>query len=181
MAANDLTTVTNLKLWLGVTQNTDDAQLGRLVTAASTFVQEFVCRDIVQQTYTERYHGGGTSSLVLRNWPLISIASIGVGAIVVPNNSLTFDDRTIYLADGYVFTKGKANIVVAYSAGYTAGQIPPSLEQACIELAAIKYRSRDRIGHQSKQLAGEVVTFSVDDLPPSTKRAIELFTNRVPA
>ena len=68
-----------------------------------------------------------------------------------------FDERFLYLT-GYCFWPGVANVNVAYVAGYAT--VPPELEQAVIELIAAKYRERERIGHQSKSLAGEATTFT---------------------
>jgi hypothetical protein len=65
--------------------------------------------------------------------------------------------------DIYVFSRGFQNVVVGYTAGYAA--TPPEIEQACIELVALRYKERDRIGQASKNLAGEVVSFAQKDMP----------------
>ena len=50
---------------------------------------------------------------------------------------------------------------------YTAGYIstPPEVAQACIELVALRYRERTRIGEISKSVgAGETVSYSQRDM-----------------
>ena len=45
---------------------------------------------------------------------------------------------------GYKFCRGAQNVVVEYTAGYATA--PPDIAQACIELVALRYRERTRIG-----------------------------------
>lgn len=179
MAAGDLTTLANVKSWLGVSNTDDDAQLSRLITAASDFVASYCSRVFVSTVFTDRkYHGNGNSTLVLRNWPIISIQELAIDGVDVPASSYTFYDRMIYLNNG-VFNRGLANVAVSYTAGYAT--IPFGLEQAVIELIAFKYREKGRIGHSSKQLAGEVVSFIIADLHPAIKRALDTYSDKVPA
>ena len=55
----DLTTLANVKGWLGVTATTDDALLSRLISAASDYVQTWLNRTIATQTYSETRDGSG--------------------------------------------------------------------------------------------------------------------------
>lgn len=58
---------------------------------------------------------------------------------------------------------GAKNIVFSYTPGYPA--IPPELSQACIELVALRYRERMRIGEISKAVGGgETVSYSQKDM-----------------
>jgi hypothetical protein len=179
MAATDLTNLANVKLWLGITSTDDDVQLARLITAASDFVAQYCSRSFVSTAVTDRkYHGNGNSTLVLRNWPIISVQSLAIDGVTVPATNYTFFDRMIYLTNG-VFTKGLANVSVNYTAGYAV--VPFGLEQAVIELIVFKYREKERIGHASKQLAGEVVSFIIADLHPAIKKALDQYSDKVPA
>jgi hypothetical protein len=64
---------------------------------------------------------------------------------------------------GYYFTRRVQNVVITYSAGYAA--TPPDIAQACIELVALRYRERTRIGEVSKSVgAGETVTYAQKDM-----------------
>jgi hypothetical protein len=53
--------------------------------------------------------------------------------------------------------------VVTYTAGYPA--TPPEIAQACIELVALRYRERTRIGEVSRSVGGgETVTYAQKDM-----------------
>jgi len=68
----------------------------------------------------------------------------------------------------YMFGCGTQNVVIAYTAGYPI--TPPEIAQACIELVALRYRERTRIGEVSKSLGGaETVTYSQKDLSDGIK------------
>lgn len=188
MAAIDMTTLADVKSWLGLTVSTDDALLTRLITAASDYVQNYLSRDIMQTTYTgETYHGNGSGQLMLRQFPISAVSSV---VVYNPSNmtatttytaaDLLFDERTLYLESGKVFTMGQGNVKVNYTAGYTLANVPFSLSQAVIELLAVRYRERDRIGHVSKSLGGETVTFDIKDMPNSVKTLLNNIMNVVP-
>lgn len=70
-----------------------------------------------------------------------------------------------------MFNRGRKNIVISYTAGYSA--IPADIAHSVIEIAAQAYREKDWIGYQSKSLAGESVSFSRGFLPDSAKIALD--------
>ena len=183
MAAGDLTTVANLKAWLGITGSTDDALLARLVTAASQWVQNWLSRDLLSAARSEVRNGTGSATMVLANRPVTAVASLMINGQAVPASSghsqpgYFFSDSTLFLR-GYTFTRGQGNVTVSYTAGYAS--IPPELEQACIELISVRYRERDRIGHVSKSLGGETVTFSQKDAPDSVITILKQYESVVP-
>ena len=187
MTANaiDLCLVADVKAWLGITATDNDAMIQRLITAASEFIEQWLSRDIVVTTYTnERYHGRGAPMLMLKNWPIVSVSAITVTAqdgTLLSTYAATdcwFDDRSVYLLNGNTFAKGYGNVQVTYQAGYST--IPYGLSQACIELVAMRYKERDRIGQVSKNLAGEVVTFSQKDMPADVLTYLTQIRNVVP-
>jgi hypothetical protein len=179
MAAGDLTTLANVKGWFSppLTTTSDDALLTRLITAASQFIQTWLNRQIAQQAYTETRDGNGGRKLVFANAPVTAVASLTIDGIAIPpapnptTAGFVFSPTMLYLQgtipgpsrDIYVFSRGFQNVVVGYTAGYAA--TPPEIEQACIELVALRYKERDRIGQASKNLAGEVVSFAQKDMP----------------
>ena len=179
MAAGDLTTLANAKLWLGINTASDDAQIQRLITAASDFIAQYCRRNFAVTAYTQsKYNGNGNRMLVLRNWPLISVELLQIDNVTVPETEYTFYERMIYLKSR-VFIRGLNNVTVNYTAGYTS--TPPSVEQACIDLVALKYRERDRIGHASKSINGETVSFLIAEMHPNTRKVLDEFRDKVPA
>jgi uncharacterized phiE125 gp8 family phage protein len=186
MAAGDLTTLANVKAWLSppLTATVDDALLARLVTAASQFIQTWLNRTILLQTYAETRNGPGSTRLFLRNRPVTAVSALTIDGVAIPPShpaptgaGYLFDDSSLYLV-GYLFRRGVQNIQVTYTAGFA--EIPPELEQACIELVALRYKERDRIGQVSKNLGGEVVSFTQKDLPPDVATLLNQYLSLVP-
>lgn len=80
-----LTTLAAVKEWLGITTDGSDAALTRIIDAASQFVLGWLNRDSFQATsYTQNFRGNGKGSTLLRNWPVISVSSVGVAGVAVP-------------------------------------------------------------------------------------------------
>lgn len=185
MAAPDLTTVANLKAWLGIPASnvTEDTLLARLVTAESTWIQNWFNRTIWSQVWTETRDGNGNTRMALANKPVTAFTSVAIDGQVIPASTgfgvpgYTFSDSSLYLT-GYRFTRGEANVSLAYTAGLTS--VPMELEQACLELCAYRYRERDRIGHASKNIQGETVAFVTKDIPDSVRTILNQFRDVVP-
>jgi len=85
----DLTTIERAKAWLlpssaVATANTSDELLGRLITAGSRFVMNYMNRDsldIVERD--ESYDTGGNNWVVLRQFPVVSVQSVEYLGITV--------------------------------------------------------------------------------------------------
>lgn len=125
-------------------------------------------------------------------------ASTAVTAMA-PNGSWARDEGVTY-ADGRTMTKVPSNPIEGQYAlnakvpgqyGFAAADtgapvllnysyIPSVLEQACIETVAERYRYRDRIGQASKNISGEVVSFSLKDMQDYVKSALQPYRRLVP-
>ncbi len=189
MASGDLTTLANVKGWLSppLTTTTDDALLTRLITAASQFIQTWLGRQIAPQSWSETRDGDGGTRLVFANAPVTAVASLTIDGLAIPPapNATTpgyvFSPTVLYLrgsiigpaTDIYRFTRGVQNVAIQYTAGYAA--TPPEIEQACIELVGLRYKERDRIGHVSKSLSGETVTFATKDMSDDIRTVLEQY------
>ena len=179
----DLTTLANAKAWLGIAGTTDDPLLTRLVSGASQFIQAWLNRQLLSASYSEVRDGHGGAALVFGNYPVSAVSSVLIDSISIPtavnitDSGYRFTATKIMLA-GYVFSRGQGNVTLGYTAGYSS--IPPEIEQACLELVGFKYRERDRIGHASKSLAGEVVSFVVSDMPAPVKTILTNYKEVVP-
>ena len=83
MTANEqLTTLTNLKAWLGIPAETttSDEELRRLIRAGSSFVLNYLNRSSLGgREVSEIYDGYGNGWMMLRNWPVLSISSLVIG------------------------------------------------------------------------------------------------------
>jgi hypothetical protein len=80
-----LTTLQQVKDYLGITTDGSDAFLTRLIDAASQFTLNWLNRDSFQvRTYTQNFRGNGKQSAIMLNWPILSATSVGIGGSFVP-------------------------------------------------------------------------------------------------
>lgn len=183
MATGDLTTLDNVKAYLGTQSNADDALLSGMITSYSAYIQQWLNRTIAQTTYHDTRDGNGSQVLVLGNYPVISVSSVTVGLTVIPasagygQSGYVFDNKSVILT-GYSFTRARQNVFITYSAGYAT--TPSEIERACIELVALRYREKDRIGHSSKSMASETVSFITKDFPDSVKTILNNYRKVIP-
>jgi hypothetical protein len=136
MSVNDLTTISAVKEWVGIEQeNTASDQLiGRLISRVSSVILGELGRaTLLSKTYNEIYDGYGNGVLVLRQFPVTSLASLssfGVAIPVSPNLSINTGyflepwdgvppggNQRVSL-NGYCFARGRQTINVGYTAGY---------------------------------------------------------------
>ncbi len=178
MAANDLTTLANVKQYLAVNVTTDDAMLSRLITAASAFIQSWLNRTFASASYTETRDGHGGQKLAFANYPVTAVASVmvdNVAILAAPDPTQAgyrFSFTMLYL-NGYSFTRGFQNVVVSYTAGYSS--TPFDVEQACIDLVSLKYKERQHIGVSSKTLGQETINYSQKDLSDAVKATLSQY------
>jgi hypothetical protein len=84
-----LTTLSQVKDYLEISGDESDATLTRLIDAASQFVLTWISRDSFGvRTYTQNFRGNGKTSALLRNWPALSITSVGIGGSFVPASTI---------------------------------------------------------------------------------------------
>lgn len=138
MAANDLTTLADVKAWLGRTDANSDSLLASLITRASRQIYSYLQRpSILPHAVTEARNGRGGQRLLLEEWPVLSVSSVAIGGIAVPEASAQSPGwileswngippgraQTLSLR-GYAFGSAlpaagnAADVVVSYQAGY---------------------------------------------------------------
>ena len=206
MAFGDLTTLGDVKAWLQTGQNafptTDDALLTRLITAASQLIQTWLNRQIISQDWIEARDGLGNVlgpsdvRYQFAAFPVTAVSRVLVDGIVIPAiptpaQSATAAVGAMAAQSGYLFTPTQLVIrgyAVPRKAGcvsmqYTAGYaVPPAdLSQACIELVALRYRERGRIGEVTKAIGGgQTVSYSQKDMSDSIKSLIQQYRRVAP-
>ena len=174
----DLTTLAKVKEWIPNYSGTaDDALLTRLISAASDYIETYLNRGLLSQAYTTQRDGNGGTRLMFLNYPVTAVSLVKVDQQTIPasvNGSpgYVFDSTSVALI-GYTFTRGYQNVSLNYTAGYAT--IPNEIEQACIELAALRYRDRERIGIQSKGMSGETITFSKKDFTDGIEQTLRQY------
>jgi len=178
--STDLTTVAAVKDSLGVASRKFDASISRLITAATSAIHAFVGHIYARQTYIETVNGSGHPILLLTNTPIISVTEIICDSSPVTdyeiqdaNSGMLFRRQGWDLDawSGWATTPyripgtGGLPYTVTYEAGYiTPGlpdaDLPPHIEQACIETVVDWYRSSKRDSAiQSKKVGDLSITY----------------------
>jgi hypothetical protein len=84
MAAYDLITLARAKQDIqSITDSSQDALIGTLITAISRAIEKYCRRDFVQTQYDELYNGNGDRRLLLRQYPLLSVQSVRYRPVTV--------------------------------------------------------------------------------------------------
>ncbi|BCA57687.1 hypothetical protein [Sphingomonas sp. HMP6] len=172
----DLTTLASFKAYAGVVISTDDAAIQNLITAYSGFVRTYCNRDFSVQSYSRRFDGRNNARQTVPQYPIQSVTAVTIDAqSIAPQATFgavgyRYDDTTV-MVDGYRFTKGNANILIAWTAGYPV--VPPDLAQAVNEVVGLRYALRDKQGWSSKALAGETVSLITKDMPSSVQTILK--------
>ncbi len=180
----DYATVADVKSWLSITSNGDDALLARLITAESARIDEFLNRKLSSENYDIVFSGNGKNTIVFQQYPITAVQLIEIDGVGVPAYSSAtgygyqFSSWRIALV-GRSFTWGIGNCHVKFTAGLNT--IPKDVEQACIELVSLRYRERDRIGHASKSLGGETVSFVTSEMTDSILQKLNKYKRTMTA
>jgi len=199
----DLTTLANVKAWLQTGQNafpaTDDALLTRLITAASQYIQTWLNRQLTLQDWIEVRDGSGNSlgagdvRYQFAAFPVTAVSFVVVDGLTIPPIPVsppappgvaavsTFATQAGYLFTptqlvirGYAVPRKAGCMTLQYTAGYPV--IPPDIAQACIELVALRYRERSRIGEIARAIGGsETVSYSQKDMSDAIKTLIQQY------
>jgi hypothetical protein len=205
MAAQDLSTLATLKLWLPInsTNSSDDATLSRLLTAVSMdFARATKRPDLLQADYTEVHQGDGSSRMIAYHWPAVAVTTLKIGGATIPAsadkiaNGYYLDEDidperiwNIYL-NGYLFAD-RALVALTYTAGYiqpgTApedGQIalPADIEQAVLDWCAYRYNERPNVGvTERRSPEGDSAQTPLIDAPPNVLAVIARYMREVPS
>ncbi|HTT84960.1 MAG TPA: hypothetical protein VMF67_15900 [Rhizomicrobium sp.] len=151
MALYDLCQLADVKAWLGRTDTNSDAVLAALITRTSRQIYSYLQRSLIlPRTVAEVRDGTGGSTMVLRQWPVISVASLTIGNLVIPERASvcsagwaieSWDGtppgraQTLSLA-GYAFGLGLPgvldgqNVEIVYQAGYQVSAEPQTIADA---------------------------------------------------
>ena len=78
-----LTSLANLKSWLGITTSTDDAVLEAAIDRATSRIESYLERNIRSRTYAEWRSGEGVDTIRLYQWPVSQVTSVFSGNIAV--------------------------------------------------------------------------------------------------
>jgi hypothetical protein len=166
----DMTTVAAVDAYLNIPVGNTPANtlIGTLITAASQFIISYCNRNFLSQSYLENRDSSGQSEWLTLGYPIQSVQQVLMnGQVIPPSGGWTangpapsgynFGQWSIYI-DGYLVPRGRKNIQLSYTAGFEA--YPADLAQACLEVVALKYKQKDRIGVSgSESIDGQTITY----------------------
>ena len=179
-AAVDLSTIDKLKARLGLGQVVlsadDDADLARLLTEVSQRFHSEAGAPLLLAARVDTFDGNdktrhwlehGTPPASEDLWTS-TITSVVVDGAPIPELTgpatagWTLTGGAKLSLTGYAFASGTDNCVVSYQSGFAvtpSWAVPQDIEGAVIELAALRWKEKDRIGQVSKSVSGETVDF----------------------
>jgi uncharacterized phiE125 gp8 family phage protein len=178
-----LAQLADLKILFSKTDAADDPLLVRLLSAASEFVQRQTGRTFALVTYTEPHDWNGEHLLVPKNYPVTAVASVSIDGQTI--DKATDETTPGWIQDGNVIrlrnvplrdwlsVRRVANCTISYTAGYAS--IPQDIQQAVLELAALKFRERAHIGQASQTLQGSSVSFLPSIVPLSVQAVLDSY------
>jgi hypothetical protein len=172
-----------------------------LITAASQLIQTWLNRPIALQEWIETRDGLGNAfgpsdtRYQFAAFPVSAVSRVvvdGVGIPAIPPEQpdtaavSTFGSQAGYLFTptqlvirGYSVPRKAGCVTLQYTAGYAV--TPPDLAQACIELVALRYRERSRIGEVSRAIGnGQTVSYSQKDMSDSIKTLLQQYRRVAP-
>lgn len=185
----DLTTLAYLKAYLGLPAgaSTLDAAYEALITAASQWAISYCSRNFIAADYAQRLNGNGTQTLMLPNYPVISVASVTVlngtplDATVSPlTNGYMLDGRVIVRTGGQLFPYMRLAVAVAYRAGYEIGSIPDDLQIAVCEAVQSKFNRRNSPEVAARTIANETISYTTAQVPASSLSVFRAYMNVAP-
>jgi len=164
---SDLTTLSDVKDYLGITTSDEDDQLEVLITAVSDFIKNETGREIVETEYKEKIDGNRNEAIVLTQYPVISVEKLTVDDEEITDYYLykenavikreaIFDDWDEHRS--YYFPEGKQNIVVEYTAGYE--DVPLDIQKAVWDIIQSTRKSKKYAGLSKYAIGDESMTFS---------------------
>lgn len=181
-----LSTIDEIKVYGNVTTAAGDPTLELLLNAASDMVEKYLGYNPLSSSYDTWVNGNGSYLMMLPNRPITAVSKVMVDNVSIPvssgfpNNGYTFEATSVYLR-GYTFSLGRRNVNIGYTAGYAdVPSLPHGIRQAVNELVLTKYKSRDWLGHRSKSLAGETVSYDTAEMTKSVKGYLRDYVRVVP-
>ena len=148
---NNLTTLDNAKSWAGVTSANDDQLLTRLIGSASRFILSYLQRPtLFQNVFSDVYDGVGNSRQILKNFPVLSVASVtvdyqtiaqyqvpqqpspyyqqyGTGWVLEPWDGYPLGRPQAVDLRGFRFCRGSSNVQIVYTSGFVVQNEPQNV------------------------------------------------------
>lgn len=143
-----LISLASAKTALGIAGDTEDAAIEDFIGRASDVIARHCNRVFALETVTEQFRlDRHRVDLLLSRYPVTSIASIVEDGVTLAATDYEVDPSNGVLArlhDDNPCWWPLGKTVVTYVAGYELADMPPALQQACLQLVKAYYIGADR-------------------------------------
>lgn len=130
-----------------------------IIDSISDQIERITNRKFNDATYTEKYDGNGQDFLMLNQYPVISLTSVNyVNPLDDATTELSVDDITINNETGelyypFRFAKGRYNVSVVYTAGYTS--VPDALKLTVCEMVYDAASTSSKLSGLTREKLGD--------------------------
>lgn len=116
----NVVTLADAKAWIGITGDDKNQILADLVDAGTEACFQYMGRNPLLGTFTDKMSAPGGSALALNRYPIQMITSVTInpdqGGSPLPPTAYTWDDNAVYYRLG-TFPRGIKNVSVSGTAG----------------------------------------------------------------
>jgi hypothetical protein len=188
--ATSLCGLAAMKTWLQVTDTSDDARLITIGDAVSERIETYTNRFFATRTFTEVYDGDGSRLLLLREYPVASIASLTVKETPTstPLALVNGTDYDVEARTGRVvlrsraFSRGFQNVAATYDSGYgakDAATLPADIYQAALDYIKLVWNELTSNAIAATQISAGNETFILKpQMPWGIKQTLDSWTRR---
>lgn len=178
-----LATSADVRTFRGLPAGQDEALLTSLCEAASAFVLKFIGRTgFAIEQVTETYNGTGTRMVLLRHRPVTAVSAMKINGVTIPasngysQNGYYLEHNGAVCLRGYRFDRDQGNVDITYSHGYAS--VPADVKQIVVEMVAMKYERRTRLGVSSKSIGQETISYATTDLSAENRTLLNQYRQK---
>jgi len=156
-----LTSLENVKLFLGITDADDDTLLGEILEGVSSAIETDLGRPIALGTYSEIFDidNDYTDEINLKNYPVNSVVALTDNGVLLTHNThyywttygyiMRLPKSSMLNESGY-FTVGARKVEVTYVAGYA--EIPSDIQLITKKIVGQVYENREGGSFQHEKI-----------------------------
>jgi hypothetical protein len=160
----------------------------RIVDGVSEYFNRRTRRNLRDAVYTALYlNGNGRTDFWLPNAPVTLLSSLALGSptpvalVVTTDYYLDAENGRLMKVSGE-WTAGVHNLLITYTAGWTATLMPGDLRLACLEQSALQYHrwKSKSWATQSTSMGGQSISVSDEHLIKGLDKVLDLYV-RMPS
>jgi hypothetical protein len=178
-----LVTIDQVKAYFGEESDKSDILISGLADAATDIIENYCARTFASTVYTnEVYDGTGTRVLTLRNFPIVSVASIlensnplssALDAVSAPDVIIRPEVGQL-IRPWFYWLPYFGWYKITYTAGFSA--VPAGIAQACLELTGIMLRDKEHPGIAQKTTGQQTTTY-LKTLSQGSQRVLDGYSD----